>query len=170
MAARKEREGYTDDGEEREVDVLDLRSLTRMLHAGILERLVSPPATPKGRGGDRQLTTLVVGWNAAACRAGPTHELGGHGGAHHGREVGRNEGHAALDILEHVLLGLVEGLQHVARLKHQVHLLLLHLLPAGGGEGAGLAAGGGNTSTRPHPWVVDAVTETTITVAAGRIS
>ena len=67
-----EREGYTDDGEEREVDVLDLRSLTRMLHAGILERLVSPPATPKGgEGTDSSQHWRLAGMPAAV--QGRTH-------------------------------------------------------------------------------------------------
>lgn len=76
------------------------------------------------------------GWTACYCSAsaGPTHELGGNRGPHHGREVGCDEGHAALHVLEHVQLGLVEGLHHVTRLKHQVHLLLFHFLPEGGRE------------------------------------
>ena len=42
---------------------------TRMLQSGILERLVSPPATPKGEEGhDRELTT-PAGWSGLSSAA-----------------------------------------------------------------------------------------------------
>ena len=68
------REGWGGEGS------VDTTEPTRMLQAGILERLVSPPATPDGE--RRNVTHYSRHVGLATPRH--THELGSNGGAHHG--------------------------------------------------------------------------------------
>lgn len=148
-----------------------------MLQAGILERLVSPPATPKGEEGhDRELTT-PAGWSglssAAVSVQDPPMSLAATVEPTMAERLGAMRDMRLSTYLSMCSLASlrVSIMSHASNTRSTSSCSTFCL--GGGGEGVVLenyCLHLYQHRANAYPWVVDAVTETTITVAAGRIS